>query len=194
MKPLNIAHWAEDQLDTLKAIDFLAPLALRVYLFFPFWMAGTTKLASFDSTVAWFGNSEWGLGLPMPELMAFLATWTEIIGAIFLLIGFATRYISIPLIITMLVAAFAVHWDNGWYAIAQSDADPEVAERLSRAKDILRENGNYAWLTAKGNFVVLNNGIEFAMTYLIMLLVLFFNGAGKYLSVDYWIKSQFRPD
>lgn len=194
MKFMSFVHWCQDQLDVAKSIDFLAPLALRVYLFFPFWMAGTTKLASFDSTVAWFGNSEWGLGLPMPELMAFLATWTEIIGALFILTGFATRYISIPLMVTMLVAVFAVHWDNGWYAIAQSDADPEVAERLSRARDILRENGNYAWLTAKGNFVVLNNGVEFAVTYLIMLLVLFFNGAGKYLSVDYWIKSAFRPE
>ena len=51
---------------------------------------------------------------------------------------------------------------------------------------ILREHGNYPWLTEKGNLVVLNNGIEFAATYFIMLLVLFFYGAGRYLSLDYW--------
>jgi len=68
-----------------------------------------------------------------------------------------------------------------------------VAERLGRAKDILREHGNYGWLTAKGNLVILNNGIEFAVTYLLMLLVLFFNGAGKFLSLDYWIQQRFRP-
>ncbi|MEL7400308.1 MAG: DoxX family protein [Pseudomonadota bacterium] len=179
-------------MDTLKSIDFIAPVALRVYLFFPFWMAGTTKLASFDNTVAWFGNPDWGLGLPFPELMAFLATWTEIIGAVLLLAGLATRYVTLPLMVTMVVAIFAVHWDQGWYAIAQS-TDPEVAERLGRAKDILREHGNYGWLTAKGNLVILNNGIEFAVTYLLMLLVLFFNGAGKFLSLDYWIQQRFRP-
>ena len=192
MQLSSIAHWLHDQLDTLKSIDFIAPVALRVYLFFPFWMAGTTKLASFDNTVAWFGNPDWGLGLPFPELMAFLATWTEIVGAVLLLVGLATRYVTIPLMVTMLVAIFAVHWEQGWYAIAQS-TDPEVAERLGRAKDILREHGNYGWLTAKGNLVILNNGIEFAVTYLLMLLVLFFNGAGKFLSLDYWIQQRFRP-
>ena len=35
--------------------------------------------------------------------------------------------------------------------------------------------------------MVLNNGIEFAATYFIMLLVLFFTGAGNYISLDYWI-------
>jgi uncharacterized membrane protein YphA (DoxX/SURF4 family) len=189
----SLAHWVHDQLDVAKSVDFLGPLALRIYLFFPFWMAGTNKLAGFDSTVAWFGNPDWGLGLPVPELLAFLATWTEIIGAVSLLIGFATRYITIPLMVTMVVAIFAVHWDNGWYAIAQS-TDPEVADRLNRAKDILRENSNYDWITGKGSFVILNNGIEFAVTYLVMLLVLFFNGAGKYLSIDHWIKAKFRPE
>lgn len=125
-------------------------------------------------------------------MLAFLATWTEILGAVLLLVGLATRYITIPLIITMLVAIFAVHLDSGWYAIAQS-ADPEVAERLNRAKDILREHGNYSWLTEKGGFVILNNGVEFAVTYLLMLLVLFFQGAGRYFSIDYWIKKRFRP-
>ena len=188
---VNIAHWAQAQLDTTKKIDAIAPLALRLYLFLPFWMAGTTKWASFDSTVQWFGNSEWGLGLPAPMLLAFLATWTEILGAVFLSIGFATRYVAIPLMATMVVAALSVHWAHGWSAIADSAADPEVAERLNAAKSILREHGNYNWLTEKGNFVILNNGIEFAITYLIMLLSLFFTGAGNVVSVDYWIKKKF---
>jgi len=64
------------------------------------------KMAHIDSTVSWF---EQGLGLPFPELLAWLATLTEVIGAVLLLIGFATRWISIPLMITMLVAAFTEH-------------------------------------------------------------------------------------
>jgi putative oxidoreductase len=39
---------------------------------------------------------------------------------------------------------------------------------------------------------VLNNGIEFAATYFIMLLVLFFTGAGNYLSLDFWIARRWR--
>ncbi len=142
-----------------------------------------------DSTIAWFGNPDWGLGLPMPELMAWAAALTEAGGAILLLIGLATRWISIPLMITMLVAAVTVHWDKGWAAIAET---PEATERLNAATGLLQQHGNYDWLTGSGDFVVLNNGIEFAATYFIMLLALFFIGSGKYLSVDYWVARQFR--
>ena len=192
MSVTTLANWAHDQFNITRKIDGIAPLALRLYLFVPFWMAGTNKLAGFENTVAWFGNADWGLGLPAPMLLAFLATWTEILGAVFLLLGFATRYIAVPLMITMIVAIFSVHWPNGWAAIADSAADPGVAERIAAAKGILQEHGNYNWLTEKGNFVILNNGIEFGVTYLIMLLSLFFTGAGKVVSLDYWIAKRFR--
>ena len=188
----------QSMLDCTRSIDFLAPLALRLYLVPIFWMAGTKKLSAFDSTVDWFGNTDYGLGLPFPYLMAGAATWVEIIGAVCLLLGLAIRWISIPLMATMAVAAVTVHLKNGWLAIAEgsgffaSERTGEAIERLNVAKDILREHGNYSWLTEHGNFVVLNNGIEFASTYFIMLLALFFIGAGKYFSADFWIAKKFR--
>lgn len=185
-------------LDRTRAFDFLGPLALRLYLAPIFLMAGGTKYKSFSDTVEWFGNPDWGLGLPAPEVMAFLATGTELAGAVMLLIGLGTRWISIPLMGTMVVAAVTVHWENGWLAIAEgdgslfaSDRTRAAIERLDRAKEILHQHGNYDWLTEYGNFVVLNNGIEFAATYFIMLLALFFVGGGKYFSVDYWIARRF---
>lgn len=174
----------------LQHLDGLAPLALRLYLVPVFWVAGTQKIAGMQSTIEWFGNPEWGLGLPFPALLAYLAAYTEAIGALLLLLGLATRWISIPLIVTMLVAIFAVHWDSGWAAIADSGAQ-EVAVRLGAARELLREHGNYAWLTEQGNFVVLNNGIEFAVTYLVMLLSLLFTGGGRYVSVDYYLSGLF---
>ncbi len=190
---INCIRKLQSILDCTRSIDFLAPLALRLYLVPIFWMAGTKKLGAFDSTVDWFGNSDYGLGLPFPYLMAGIATWVEIIGAILLLLGLAVRWISIPLMVTMAIAAVTVHLQNGWLAIAEGSgffANERTAgaiERLSAAKDILREHGNYNWLTENGSLVILNNGIEFASTYFIMLLVLFFIGGGKYLSIDFWI-------
>jgi uncharacterized membrane protein YphA (DoxX/SURF4 family) len=194
MSIIRLARWAQEQLEVTRKVDAIAPLALRLYLFVPFWMAGTNKWAHFEDTVAWFGNADWGLGLPAPMLLAFLATWTEILGAVFLLLGFATRYIAVPLMITMVVAIFTVHWPNGWAAIADGAADAGVADRVAAARSILQEHGNYAWLTEKGKFVILNNGIEFGVTYLIMLLSLFFTGAGKVVSVDYWVAKYFRKE
>jgi len=182
----------------LEPFSGLAPLLLRLYLVPVFWVAGMNKVDGFDSVVEWFGNSEWGLGLPMPTLMAGLATAAEVGGAILLAIGLATRWITIPLMITMLVAIFAVHIDHGWQAIHDpmsfgATADTlEAIKRLDVAKEILREHGNYQWLTEKGNFVVSNNGVEWGVTYFVMLFALFFTGGGRYVSADYYLDRYFR--
>lgn len=190
-------------LDSARAVDFVAPLLLRLYLTPVLMQAGWNKMLAFEDTAAWFGNPDWGLGLPMPEIMASLAIGAEFFGAIMLLIGLATRLVAIPLMVTMIVAAVTVHLKNGWLAISDSSswlADGTIflnerimaaPEKLDRAKAILQDHGNYDWLTSSGNIVVLNNGIEFAATYFIMLLVLFFIGGGKYVSVDYWLNKKF---
>jgi len=171
----------------------VAPLLLRLYLAPVLAQAGWNKYQHFDNTVAWFGNADWGLGLPLPAVLAALAIAAELGGALLLLLGLFTRLATIPLMITMLVAIFAVHWPNGWLAIADSSswlANARVvasAEQLSVAKDILQQHGDYDWLTRNGSIVVLNNGIEFAATYFVMLLSLFFTGAGRYTSLDFWL-------
>lgn len=208
----------QNMLDKTRAVDFLAPLALRLYLAPVFWMAGMNKLGgfegisdwlsgrtetlvTFESTIQWFGNTQWGLGLPYPSLMASLATGTEVFGAILLVFGLGIRWISFPLMVTMVVAAVSVHWKHGWQAVADpmsclfNCADAEGAiTRLSAAKDLLKEHGNYQWLTEQGNFIISNNGIEWAATYFIMLLALFFIGGGKYISADYWIRKRFMSE
>ncbi|MEP1449102.1 MAG: DoxX family protein [Paraglaciecola sp.] len=190
-------------LDKSLTFEGVAPLLLRLYLAPVMLQAGWNKYQSFDAIVDWFGNADYGLGLPFPVLMAFLATATELLGGLLLLLGLAVRWISIPLMVTMLVAVFAVHWPNGWAAIADAsswlsdgtimlnEAVINAPAKLAAAKEILQEHGNYEWLTSSGKFVVLNNGIEFAMTYFIMLLSLFFTGGGKFTSVDYFLAKKY---
>jgi len=195
---ITLLNKLQDLLDLTKSLDFMASLLLRLYLAPIFWMAGTKKLKDMDSTIQWFGNPDWGLGLPYPHILAWAATITEAGGAILLVIGLAVRWISIPLMITMIVAAVTAHLNNGWLAIAEADSlfaserTTEATEKLNIAKNILREHGNYDWLTSNGSFVILNNGIEFATTYFIMLLALLFLGGGKYFSVDHWIAKKYR--
>ncbi len=181
-------------LNKTRKIDFLAPLLLRMYLVPVFWMAGTKKLEGFEGIVEWFGNTEWGLGLPFPFFMAFLATATEFLGAIALFFGIGVRWFSLPLMFTMIVAAGTVHWDNGWQAITDPSAPfanervIEASNKLGIIKEVLQENTDYDYITSSGSVVMLNNGIEFSITYFIMLLALLFIGAGRYVSVDYWIE------
>jgi putative oxidoreductase len=51
------------------------------------------------------------MGLPMPEVNAYLAAGSEFFGGILLIVGLFTRLASIPLLVTMLVASFVVHKD-----------------------------------------------------------------------------------
>ncbi len=142
--------------DRIKWLDGLPPLLIRLYLAPIMIAAGLHKLHNYDDMVAWFGNADWGLGLPAPALMVSLA-----------IIPAAQRSL---------------------------ENSEEVGRRVAVAKSLLKDNGNYSWLTEKGSFVVLNNGIEFAATYLVMLLSLFFTGGGRFFSLDYWLKRHFWRD
>ncbi|MCO4797760.1 MAG: DoxX family protein [Colwelliaceae bacterium] len=172
-------------------------------------VSGFQSLMASPEIIDWFRNAEWGLGLPFPELLANLAAWSEFLGGWFLLLGLLTRLVSIPLMFTMIIAATSVHSVNGWFAITPTNPDispakvfvwlgfdiaekslensNQASNRLERMRSILDENGNTEWLYEKGSIVVLNNGIEFASTYFILLLALFFIGSGRFTSVDHYI-------
>lgn len=219
---MNIYHFYQKAIASLKSFDGVPSILIRLYLAPVFIMAGYSKLnianpditgiaslAADANIIAWFGNPDWGLGLPFPTLLANLAAWTEFLGGWFLLVGLATRLVSIPLAFTMIVAATSVHLDNGWFAVTPTNPDTSAAKvfswlgsdsaevslensveagrRLDVMKNILEENGNPDWLYETGNIVVLNNGIEFAATYFILLLALIFIGAGRFTSIDYFI-------
>ena len=199
-----MTHIYQQIVARLQVADGIPLLLLRLYLAPVMIQAGWNKASSFDSIVDWFGNDDYGLGLPMPLVMAFLATAAELVGGVLLLLGALTRLVSIPLMVTMIVAMVSVHAKNGWLAIADASswlADGTILlnenimaapEKISAAKSLLQEHGHYDWLTSSGNFVVLNNGIEFAATYFIMLLVLVIYGGGRFFSVDYYVNKAMR--
>ncbi len=207
----------------LSYADGLPALLFRLILAPVMIIAGFNKLALSGETdgffsyfladasvVQWFGNSEWGLGLPFPDLLAFLAGWSEFLGGWFLLFGLFTRLVSIPLMFTMVVAATTVHWHNGWFAIAPSNPTTssaqvldwlsipgakeslenslEVQERIGKIRGIVEEHGFTDYLYEKGKPSIINNGIEFSAIYFAMLLSLFFVGGGRFVSVDYWLR------
>ena len=188
-------------------IDFLPPLLLRIFLAPIFIYAGygklqlgATELGFFSrllpdpSVVQWFDLS---LGLPLPGFLAFMAGWTEFLGGWFLLFGLLTRYVAIPLMATMVVAAVTVHWQHGWHTLPETklqvpwewkSAEIEQAVlRKNRIKQILKRHSDYDWLSEYGSVTVLRNGIEQAAIYFIMLLTLVFTGAGRLFSIDYWV-------
>jgi putative oxidoreductase len=87
-------------------------LAMRLVLAYGFYGPAVKKLANINDIVDWFTS----LGIPAPKLNAYLSAGTEITGVVLLTLGLATRFITLPLIITMFVAIKTVHWGNGFDA------------------------------------------------------------------------------
>jgi len=87
-------------------------LFLRLILAYGFYGPAMMKFSDVKSIAEWFE----GMEMPAPLLNAYLATYTELAGFILLTLGLGTRLISIPLMITMIVAIKTLHWENGFEA------------------------------------------------------------------------------
>ncbi|MDX1828344.1 MAG: DoxX family protein [Lutibacter sp.] len=94
----------------LSKLKDLPLLFLRIILAVGFYGPAMMKLKNIDGIISWFAD----MGMPMPALNAYLATATENLGVLFLILGFSTRIISVPLIIVMIVAIKTVHLANGF--------------------------------------------------------------------------------
>ncbi|WP_029293069.1 HvfX family Cu-binding RiPP maturation protein [Chryseobacterium hispalense] len=87
-------------------------LLIRLVLAYGFYNPAMMKLKDINSIADWFSS----INIPFPLINAYLAASTEISGVILLTLGLFTRIISVPLIITMIVAIITVHWENGFEA------------------------------------------------------------------------------
>ncbi len=166
----------------LRGLDFLPPLLLRLFLAPLLYVSGSQKLGMFTgeyskwNPLSWFNldnpvHQATSAGLAkMPligdSLAGLLTTsigWLEIIGALLLLIGFAVRWVSLPLL--ALVALTAIVALNGQDIVATF-------------KEMLMTHG-YTDMS--------NSVFSKAVIYFLMLLTLFFMGAGRFFSVDWFL-------
>lgn len=148
------------------ALDYLSQsipqLLLRWILAWEFGKAGWEKLHGTN----WFAD----ISFPFPfnmlpvEYTWQLATYVEIVGAVALIAGFATRFFSMSLIILTVVAIYTVHWPAQWNTLS------ELAMGFRIIDDTNDGFGNY----------------ELPLLFVVMLMPLLFGGAGR-LSVDYLI-------
>jgi putative oxidoreductase len=89
-------------------------LPLRLLLAWEFWAAGVKKFNGEN----WFARIQDDFPFPFDVIPTdtswFIATWSELLGAIALLIGLGTRFAATSLIILDIVALVSVHADNGY--------------------------------------------------------------------------------
>ena len=143
--------------------DWLPQLFLRFILAWEFGEAGFEKLHGSN----WFAdiNFPFPFNLLPPDITWGMATYFEILGAIALAIGLATRFFSLTLIILTIVAIAAVHWPEDWTTLSELLTGYRITDKAGDGF------GNY----------------KLPLLFIVMLIPILSNGAGK-LSLDHLIK------
>lgn len=141
----------------------LPPLILRLILAWEFGESGYEKLTGTN----WFADLTFPFPFSLlPVTVSWpLSTWFELIGAAALLLGFATRFFTVSLMVLTVVAIASVHWPEYWNTLGE----------LLRGYRIVDEDGD-----GFGNY-------KLPLIYLAMFLPILFGGAGK-LSLDYLLR------
>lgn len=144
---------------------WLAPLGLRLLLFYEFFNAGTNKLGAGSEAPGWFAGQAFPVpfGLLPANLNWLLVTWGEILAAVLLLLGLFTRFAAFTLLLITTIAIAAVHWPESWSSLSQLWEGYSV----SRVMDDDEFRGNF----------------RIPLLFLAMLLPLLFAGGGR-LSLD----------
>lgn len=95
-------------LQRVSSFEWLAALMIRLFVGYFFYETGWAKLHNLDAFTARF--MQWGI--PYPAFSAALSAYTECIGGALTMAGFATRLVSIPMMINMAVAIITVKLKN----------------------------------------------------------------------------------
>ena len=112
---MTCTHCIQRGLGIMDSIgSWLPNLAIRVLLAYEFWTAGINKLKGTN----WFTDIHDRFPFPFSvvptEISWQLATWTELIGPVLLILGLGTRFASAALLILTVVAWASVHAGNGY--------------------------------------------------------------------------------
>ncbi len=114
---MNTVHAALQRADLLGL--WLALLSLRLLLGWDYFESGLEKFHGEN----WFADIQQNFPFPFnvvpPALSWQLATWFELLGGVALVLGLATRFFSVSLIVLTVVAMLSVHWPAAWVTWAE---------------------------------------------------------------------------
>jgi putative oxidoreductase len=128
----------------IRCLDLLQPvvlLVIRVYIGYLFFISGKNKLTNIESVAEYFAS----LHIPMPVFNAYLSGATECLGGLCLLLGLASRLITIPLLFNMVIAYLTAHADEAFLKAAAFPYLATVVIVLLFGPGLLSVDGVLGW-------------------------------------------------
>jgi len=164
---MKIANAPSEKASTsfMPALAAWAPLPLRLAVGYGFMAHGYAKFSRGPETFAVVLHT---LGVPAPELAAWVATLTELVGGGAVMLGVLIPWVSIPMAAVLLTALVTVHLPYGFFSVKLA----EVTESGIKFGSV---------------------GYEILLLYFAGLVALAFGGPGK-LSLEGWIARRRRQD
>ena len=98
----------------IEALRDWAPLPIRLIVGYGFMAHGFAKLTRGPDTFAVVLHT---LGVPLPDLAAWVTTAVEILGGAAVFTGFLIPIASSPLAVVLLTAIFTVHLPYGFFSV-----------------------------------------------------------------------------
>ena len=101
---MTLSQRIDDAVRRLAAAQWIPQLLVRLFVGYFFLESGWGKIHNLETFAQRF--AEWGI--PAPAFNAALSGWTEFLGGALVVAGLATRLVSIPMFINMVVAILSV--------------------------------------------------------------------------------------
>ena len=92
----------------IRAVQWFPPLFTRLVIGFIFLQSGYGKLTHLNNTIHFFSE----LKIPFPQYQAPFVAVVELLGGALIVVGALTRWASLPLIATMIVALLTAKADD----------------------------------------------------------------------------------
>ena len=104
MNPKSLIELTARIFDALWRLSWIPALLTRLFVGYFFFTSGWAK--SHDLATFTKNFMEWGI--PYPAFNAALSAYTEMIGGALTMVGLATRFVSVAMVINMAVAIISV--------------------------------------------------------------------------------------
>ena len=98
--PQTVIRTSSSSLGFVRFCQSTLLLLIRIYFFWQLFKIGLAKLENIATPIGFFTK----LGIPFPEINAWVVGCTECFGGILIVVGLASRLAAIPVTISMAVA------------------------------------------------------------------------------------------